>query len=238
MKTIVFCHNGIYSTKTDVRIVALLNTLQKDIDFCREAGFIPRFSLFVNNNPTEECLNRIRGLFKDNGVGEYRIHTERLALGHQFGSLTGFYTSLKQGSEEFRVKNDDIFMFSHDDVYLYNFSTFKKGIHNFIDGGSDCWARRYIPQTSQPVLTYVMIESIVMSGGLVHHIVNNHTLPPEERHMERDYKNRVSVEMHVGGWISSYGSNKMVMEDITNNTYGENCMGFYHIPFRTGQGCE
>ena len=155
---------------------------------------------------------------------------------HKAGSINSVYSGLKFILENNDITDDDIIVYSHDDIYLNNNSKFSYYINHIKQ--YDFISRRVIDNKHVPdnCIFYIMMESFLIKPNLAKILVENYNYNEiNEEDLLKDKLNSSSPEMNFGRDILS-NTDKYFLIDINENVYGENDMGYYHIQNERGKG--
>jgi hypothetical protein len=156
--------------------------------------------------------------------------------GHKAGSLNSVYSALKNIVHHYKMTDNDIIFFSHDDIYLNNFEKFSKYVnmmneYDFI--GRRCVRNKHVPDNCNH---YIMMESFLIKPKVAKLLVENYSYNQfNDNDLLLDRFNSTSPEMNFGRDILSK-TNKHYLIDINENRFGENEMGYFHIENIRGQG--
>jgi hypothetical protein len=155
--------------------------------------------------------------------------------GHKTGSLNSVYSALKKITNNFKMTNDDIIFFSHDDIFLSNNNKFFKYVsmmneYDFI--GRRCIQNKHIQNCNH----YVMMESFLIKPNVAKLLVENYTYNQfNDNDLLLDTRGSASPEMNFGRDVINK-INKQYFIDINENSFGENELGYYHIQNIRGKG--
>jgi hypothetical protein len=155
---------------------------------------------------------------------------------HKAGSINSVYSGLKYLLENNNITDNDIIVFSHDDIYLCNNDKFSYYINMMKQ--YDFISRRVIDNKHVPdnCIFYIMMESFLIKPNLARVLTENYIYNEiNEEDLLKDKLNSYSPEMNFGKDILS-NTDKYFLIDINENVYGENDLGYFHIKNERGSG--
>ena len=156
--------------------------------------------------------------------------------GHKSGCLNAVYSGFKYLSGIKDISDDDIIIFSHDDCFLSNNEKFsyylnQMNIYDFF--GRRIINNKHVPDNCE---NYIMLESFIIKGSLIKNILPTYSFNMiNDSDLMLDKLNSTSPEMNFGKLILD-NTTKYLLIDITQNNYGENDMGYFHIENERGKG--
>lgn len=156
-------------------------------------------------------------------------------LGHKIGSLHGFIRSMQLAM---MYSDADIFVFSHDDVYLEDLNSFNRCL-NMVHSGSHSMVARQFPDFKHPDLfdvNYISFESIVLSRDTANEIIDAFVYSgvSSESDIIRDFRDSPSPELQIGEYTKNVKDRYFF--DLPSNQYGLNEMGYHHKELKRGYG--
>ncbi len=156
--------------------------------------------------------------------------------GHKSGSLNSVYSALKNIIHHNNINDDDIIFFSHDDIYLSNidkFSHYMSLMNQYDFISRRCVRNKHVPDDCNH---YIMMESFLIKASSAKLLVENYSYNQfNDSDLLLDKLNSTCPEMNFGRDVMNK-INKHYLIDITENHFGENEMGYYHIQNIRGQG--
>lgn len=156
--------------------------------------------------------------------------------GHKSGSLNSVYSSLKYLLTNYNVSDEDVILFSHDDIYLSNNERFSQCLklmetHNFLS--RRCVKNKHVPDNCD---YYLMMESFLIKPHSARILVENYQYNQfNDSDLLLDKLKSTCPEMNFGRDVMSKIDN-ICLIDINENTFGENEMGYFHIKNERGRG--
>jgi len=154
--------------------------------------------------------------------------------GHKAGCINSIYSGLKWLIENKSMSDNDIVVFSHDDVYLSNPDKFKIYLQMM-----ECFnliSRIYTGERSISSSPYIMIESLIIDINLAKKMITNYEYNGiDEKSLPLDRRESPSPEMYFGEKVFN-NTNKCHFIEIKENNYGENALGYFHIKNKRGNG--
>jgi len=179
--SLIFAHNNWIRTKT------LKETMLKELTHFPNAKFVISYNVEMSfKNFSEFDLSKI--YFGPNN-------------GHKLGSLNGAIYAMKNAT--MIADDNDIIVFSHDDVYLNDIDLFNKNIllmekYEFV-------GRQKVGPFSTIDKPYIMLGSFI-TGKKGASIIGNAKTLADESALPKDNKNSFSPELYFGDIVKSLHS--------------------------------
>ena len=156
--------------------------------------------------------------------------------GHKAGCLNAVYSALKKITLHYKMTDDDIIIFSHDDIYLSNKNKLEshlKFMYKFDFIGRRCIRNKHVPSNCD---YYVMMESFIIKPSFARKLTENYSYNMfNDSDLLLDGLKSTSPEMNFGKDIIN-NTNNYYFISINENAFGENDMGYFHIKNIRGQG--
>ena len=155
--------------------------------------------------------------------------------GHKAGCLNAVLSGLKWVIDNRNPLENEVLVFSHDDVYLNNIEKFHWCLRHAEKTGAI--VRRHTNRNRVPSGCdfYVMLESIVIQAKIAKCLINGYQYNEiNENDLLIDGMSSPSPEMTFGKRLLSIGTPYFI--DMEENRYGENEMGYFHIENERGKG--
>ncbi len=156
--------------------------------------------------------------------------------GHKAGCLNTVYSALKYILDNNDLCDDDIIFFSHDDIYLNNndkFSQYLNMMNQYDFISRRCVRNKHVPDDCNH---YIMMESFLIKPQVARLLVDTYTYNQfNDSDLLLDKLKSTCPEMNFGRDVINK-INKHYLIDITENSFGENDMGYFHIQNIRGQG--
>lgn len=201
----IFCHN------TYNRPKVALETIRKEKKYFPDAKFV----LVYNNDKID-----ISQLEKE-GVDCFYFGENK---GHKLGCTNALYSALLY-SQKYIENDDDLIVFSHDDIYLSNIDKFKSHIEKMAE--YDFVSRKYNGSKHNDNKNYIMLESIIIKNKIVKHFIKDYKHNSINK-IKLDVRRSESPEIEFGEKLKTIESNNYLI-NINENQFGENDMGYFHI---------
>lgn len=199
----LFTHNTFNRNKT------VLNTFNKEKFYFSNGKYI----LVYNSNIETSDI-------KKENINCYYIGENK---GHKLGSINCVYSALKIAYD--KADDNELIIFSHDDIFLYDINLFNKAIslaekHGFV-------GRRYIGTKHTNVDYYLMMESFIITKENIPKVIKGYS-DNIINDIPLDKNGSPCPEMYFGKDILDNIKNPYLF-DIKNNEYSLNKMGYFHI---------